>query len=244
MPALRVIGPGRAGQSLMRALERADWTVEPPLRRGDDVAGAASGVDVLVVATPDSAIAGVARAVAPVPTTAVVHLAGSLGLDVLVPHPRRGAVHPLAALPDADVGATRLVGGWFAIAGDRMAGEIVAALGGRSFVIADDDRAAYHAAACIAGNHLVALLGQVERVARSVGVPFEALVELSRGALENVAALGPAAALTGPVARGDWETVRRHVDALDPSERVAYTAMAQAAHRLVTVTPTEVSACR
>ncbi len=80
MPALRVIGPGRAGMSLAGALEGAGWRVEPPRRRGDSVVDAAAGVDLLVIATPDHAVAQVAAAVRPVPTTVVSHLAGSLGV--------------------------------------------------------------------------------------------------------------------------------------------------------------------
>jgi predicted short-subunit dehydrogenase-like oxidoreductase (DUF2520 family) len=106
-------------------------------------------------------------------------------------------------------------------------------LGGRWFTVADADRAAYHAGAAIASNHLVALLGQVERVAGAVGVPFEAYLDLARGSLENVAELGPAAALTGPVARGDWATVERHRAALDQGELEAYDALVAAARRLV-----------
>ena len=96
----------------------------------------------------------------------VVHLSGSLGLDVLAPHPRRAALHPLVPLPDPEVGAGRLAAGvTFAVAGDPVAGRDGRALGGRPVAVADADRAAYHAAACIAANHVVALLGQVERVA-------------------------------------------------------------------------------
>src|SRR5205807_8944264 len=137
-------------------------------------------VDLLVVATPDAAVESVAGAVDPVPTTLVAHLAGSLGPDVLVPHPRRAAIHPLVSLPDAGVGAARLRGAWFALAGDPAAAAVVEALGGRWRVVADEDRAAYHAAACIASNHLVALLGQVERVAAVAGMPLEAYLALVR----------------------------------------------------------------
>ncbi len=97
MPTLRVIGPGRAGRSLAFALERAGWGVDGLLGRRDKVTGAAAGVDLLVIATPDNAIAVVAASVEPVPTTVVVHLAGSLGLGALAPHRRRAAVHPLVA---------------------------------------------------------------------------------------------------------------------------------------------------
>lgn len=230
MPSLRIIGPGRAGQSLSRALAAAGWAVLPPLGRGDDLERAADGADLLVIATPDGAVAHVAGAVAPSGTTVVAHLAGSLGLDALAPHPRRAAIHPLRAIPTPD---TDLRGAWFAAAGDPLAWEVVAALEGRAVAVADDQRVLYHAAAVIASNHLVGLLGQVERVARAAGVPLAAYFDLVRGTVDNVARLGPAAALTGPVARGDWATVARHLAALDPLERPAYEALAAACARLV-----------
>ncbi|HYF45777.1 MAG TPA: hypothetical protein VD926_06165, partial [Acidimicrobiales bacterium] len=98
---LRLVGPGRAGGALALALHRAGWTVEAPLGREDDLAAAAEGVDLLVLAVPDPVIAEVAAAVDPVATTVVAHLAGALGLDVLAGHERRAALHPLVALPDA-----------------------------------------------------------------------------------------------------------------------------------------------
>ncbi len=204
--SVRVVGPGRAGSALGQALAAAGWSVREPRGRGDRLTDAAEGVDLLVLATPDSVIAEVAASVTVVPSTVVAHLAGAHGLDVLAPHPLRAAVHPLVAIPDAEVGARRLVGAWFAVAGDpaaaqTMAAAVVRSLDGRSFTVADGDRAAYHAAAVIASNHLVALLGQVERVAAVVGVPFDAYLDLVRASVENVAELGPAAALTGPVAR-------------------------------------------
>ena len=231
--SLRVIGPGRAGTSLARALAEAGWRVLPPLGRADDVRAAADAVDLLVIATPDGAIGEVAASVEPVERTVVAHLAGSVGLEVLAPHRRRAVIHPLVALPDADTGARGLrSGAWFAVTGDELALQVVRDLGGRSLPVADADRAAYHAAACIASNHLVALLGQAERVAASAGVPLDALLDLVRATVDNVATLGPAAALTGPVARRDWATVERHLAALEPSERPAYEAMAAAAGRL------------
>ncbi len=230
---MRIIGPGRAGGALAGALAQVGWEVEPPLARGDDPAAAAEGVDLLVIATPDPAVADVAARVQPVATTVVAHLAGALGLDVLAPHRRRAGVHPLVALPDPGTGAERLLAAaWFAVAGDPLAGQVVADLGGHAFTVADTDRTRYHAAAVIASNHLVALLGQVERVAPD-GVPIEAFLDLVRGTIDNVDRLGPAAALTGPVARGDWATVERHLAALPEDERPAYAALAEAAKRLV-----------
>ena len=102
----------------------------------------------------------------------------------------------------------------------------------RPFRVDAADRVRYHAAACVASNHLVALLGQVERLAAHAGVPFEAFLPLVTGTVENVDELGPAGALTGPVARGDDETVARHVDALPDDERDTYEALVREARRL------------
>lgn len=225
MPTIRIIGPGRAGRSLAAALGRVGWTVLPLLGRGDSPADAGRGADVLVLATPDDVIAELSAAVRPVGSTVVAHLAGSLGLGVLAPHARRAAFHPLVALPDPDVGARRLASGaTFAVAGDPMARTVVSALGGTAVEVADDARASYHAAACMAANHVVALLGQVERVARAAGVPLEAFLPLAASAVEDAGRLGPRRALTGPAARGDWDTLARHLDALDPQERSGYRA--------------------
>lgn len=233
MRTIRIVGPGRAGRSLGRALADAGWSPPSYMGRGDDLATAAAGVDIVVIATPDAAIDDVARAIEPQADTLVTHLAGSLGLGVVAHHPRHGALHPLVALPDEEAGARRLAdGAWFAVAGDPGVGEIVHALGGRAFTVADEDRAAYHAAAVIASNHLVALLGQAERVAASAGVPFAALLDLVRATVANVAELGPAGALTGPAARGDEATIARHLAALAPAERSAYEALAAEARRL------------
>ena len=214
---------------MTRALADAGWSVAPSLARGDDIRGAAAGVDLLLLTVPDPAVAGVAAAVEPVPGTVVAHVAGSLGLDVLAPHDRRAAIHPLVSIPSGD---TVLRGAWFAVAGDALAREVVADLRGRAVEVADDRRATYHAAACIASNHLVGLLGQVERVAAAAGVPLDAFLALARQSLDNVAALGPADALTGPVKRGDAATVERHRAALPADELAAYDAGVALCERL------------
>ncbi len=232
MRSVRIIGGGRAGGALAGALDGSSWDVVEVLGRGD-VGGAAEAVDLVVIATPDDAIADVARSVRPSVTTVVAHLAGSRGLDDLRPHPRRAAMHPLVALPDPERGAELLRSGvWFATAGDLLISELVAELGGQEFTIADEDRASYHAAAAIASNHLVAVLGQAERIGATAGLPFEALMALVRATVDNVAELGPAAALTGPAARGDDETVERHRAALAPDELAAYDALVAEARRL------------
>jgi predicted short-subunit dehydrogenase-like oxidoreductase (DUF2520 family) len=233
MYTIRIVGPGRAGTSLGTALSARGWSMTGYLGRHDDLTGAARGVDVLVLATPDDTIAEVAALVEPVPSTAVVHLSGSLGLDALAPHTRRGALHPLVPLPNAEVGAARLASGvTFAVAGTPEAGAMARSLGGRVVEVADADRAAYHAAACIAANHVVALLGQVERVAAEVGLSLESFLPLTRAALDDVERLGPSAALTGPARRGDWATLSRHLDALGADERPGYQAGAALATKL------------
>lgn len=225
MRTVRFIGAGRAGRSLSTALAAAGWDVVGLLGRHDDVTDAAVGVDALVIATPDDVVTEVAAVVRPEPETVVLHLSGSLGLDVLVPHGRRAALHPLVPLPNPTVGAERLAGGvTFAVAGDPMARQMAESLGGRTVEVADSDRAAYHAAACIAANHVVALLGQVERVATAVGLPLDAFLDLTRAAVDDVGRLGPRGALTGPAGRGDWATLARHLDALAQEERAAYNA--------------------
>lgn len=238
MNTLRVIGPGRAGSALALALGQTGWEVEPPLRRGDDFAHAAIGVDLLVIATPDSAVAEVAAAITPAPGTVVAHLAGSLGLDVLAHHHHTAALHPLVSIPRPDIGARRLrEGAWFGVAANgpgarRLVEGVVSDLNGQLVEVADEDRGAYHAAACIASNHLVALLAQAERVAATAGVPLEAFLDLVRGTLDNVELMGTNAALTGPVARGDEATLDRHRGVLDPSELEGYNAMVNLARRL------------
>jgi predicted short-subunit dehydrogenase-like oxidoreductase (DUF2520 family) len=231
--SVRFIGPGRAGLSLAHALGAVGYRPEGILGRGDDQRDAAHGVDVLVIATPDDAVAAVAAGVRPAEGCVVVHLAASLGLDALGPHARRASLHPLVPLPTPEIGARRLASGIaFAVAGDPAADEMARALGGHPFAVDDVDRAAYHAAACVAANHVVALLGQVQRIAESAGLDVSAFLDLSRAAIDDVARLGPAAALTGPAARGDWATLERHRRAIAADERPAYNAGVALANRL------------
>ncbi len=236
MIRVRIIGPGRAGMSLHRALARAHWPVEPVLARGDDLSGASREVDLLVIATPDYAVPQVAAALNPTDAVVVAHLSGALGLAPLAGHPRAAVLHPLIALPDAERGAERLIGAWFGLStdGDPLVENIVEELHGRIVRVAEGDWGRYHAAAVVASNHLVALLGQVQRIAASIDTPLEAYLDLARGALLDVVDLGPQAALTGPVRRGDLATVQRHLDALPESERAAYQVLAAEAARLCT----------
>jgi len=207
--------------------------VRSVLGRTDEVDSAAEGVDLLLLAVPDRAISDVASAVRPVRTTVVAHCSGAFGLEALGAHERVASLHPLLSLPDPVIGAERLrSGGYFAVGGDRLATELVVALGGLPLALPAQARAQYHAAACMASNHLVALLGQVERIADSVGLPLEAFLPLAQGALDDVCRLGPRAALTGPASRGDLATIERHRQSIDPAELAGYDAGVALACRL------------
>ncbi|MFM8302778.1 MAG: DUF2520 domain-containing protein [Actinomycetota bacterium] len=254
-PSFALAGPGRAGTSLALALAAAGWravgvngrTVESPSTRTAatrlgcaprEAAVLGRGAGLVVIATPDAAIDEVATGIAPglEPGALVLHCSGARGLDALDPIARRradvalGALHPLQTFAGVDPNA--LAGAWAAVAGPPAVVELAQALGLRPFVLADDRRGAYHAAAAVAANHVVALLGQVARLADAAGVPAEAFWPLVRTAVANVEARGAAGALTGPVARGDHATVAAHLVAIDPAEHDAYVAMARAAFEL------------
>ncbi len=228
-----IVGLGRAGSSLHQGLIALGWVCSQVYRRGDDVTDAAKDADVCIIATPDGAIAETATRIAP-GNAVVVHLSGALGLDVCAPH-RAGGLHPLVSLANEASGATQLGSCYYAVAGNEITTELAEALSGKYFVVADGDRARYHAAAAIASNHLVALLGQVERLADGLGIPFEVFAPLVSSSLDNVKDLGPQGALTGPAARGDLDTIRRHRDALiehHPDELAAYDCLVDLAQRL------------
>lgn len=210
----RIIGPGRAGGAFARALTEVGWELDRSYGRHGDVSTAAAGIGVLLICVPDQAVRTVAAAVAP-GDAVVIHVAGSLGLDVLAGHHRIGSIHPLMTLPDAERGSVRLLENChFAVAGDPMTTTIAEALGGRAFTVEDNQRALYHAAAAVASNHLIALMAQVERLAAAAAVPAEAYWPLMRASLENAAEATPGSALTGPAARADWDTLSRHRAAL------------------------------
>ncbi len=221
--------------SLHGALTGLGWECAAIYRRGEDVSEAALGVDVCVIATPDSAIAGAAAAIQP-GNAVVVHLSGATPLSALGDSNEVAALHPLQSLPNPHDGAVALRDCHYAVAGDPIAQEIAEALSGKWFAIADADRALYHCAAAVASNHSVALLGQVERLAESVGVPLEAFLPIVRASVENAFTDGPAAALTGPVARGDQATIDAHRAALSdahPGELEGYDAMVELARKLL-----------
>jgi predicted short-subunit dehydrogenase-like oxidoreductase (DUF2520 family) len=254
---LALVGPGRAGTTVAVALAARGWTPVAVAGRAPtaastlavaarlgaravEVADVGREADLVIIATPDAAIAdtGIALAGGLRRGALVVHLSGACPreeLDKLQgerPDVETGALHPLQSLPSVELGLERLPGSWCAVDGPPAVERLALTLGMRPFRVASGQRARYHAAATIASNHLVALLAQAVRVAEAAGVPPEALLPLVRASVDNVAALGAGDALTGPVARGDVDTVARHVDTLPADEREAYRVLAREALRL------------
>lgn len=227
--SFRVVGLGRAGRSLVEALVGTAWEYAGGYGRRDDPTDAAAGVDAVFVTVPDDAIAEVARTVKPT-SAVVIHLSGAKTLEVLEPHENRASVHPLVSLPDAETGAVRLrSGAAFAVAGHRLAWDLVATLGGRAIEVDERFRSLYHAGAAVAANHLCVLCAQVERIAEHSGVPVGLYWELMASTLDNVERVGALRALTGPAARGDSDTIEAHIRALaelGPGEVDLYRALA------------------
>ena len=220
-----IVGAGRCGLSLARATEAVGHDVV--VVHHDEVQHLPVA-DAVILCVPDSAIANVAADIAP--TSAVVmHVAGSRGLDVLHPHARVASLHPLMALPNPEVGSQRLREATFAVAGDPLATEIVVSLGGRPVALHDDSRVNYHAAACVAANHLVALMASVDEIARSVGLTVDDYLPLAMASLRDVATMGPRDALTGPASRGDLSTIDAHLHSIPEATRELYVAMAREA---------------
>jgi predicted short-subunit dehydrogenase-like oxidoreductase (DUF2520 family) len=225
---IRIIGRGRAGASLAGAL--AGRAMVESFGR-DYPIDIASGADLVVLAVPDHELAHCAAGITP-GAAVLAHLSGATTLAALSPHRRVASLHPLVSMPDPIEGARRLRGAWMAVAGDPLINEVADLLDGRILRVDDSQRALYHATASIAANHLVALMGQVERLAALIGVPPRPFLDLAAGALASTIEAGAAAALTGPVSRGDWGTVRQHVAAIPAADRALYLALVNEAARL------------
>lgn len=150
-----------------------------------------------------------------------------------------GTLHPLSAIADGKVAMRALRGTAFGVEGDELgaatAGALVRAIGGAPLPLEGTQMAAYHAAAAIASNYVVAAIDAAAAVLATAGVAPEqaagALVPLAEGALRNVAARGTTAGLTGPIRRGDVATVSRHLHTLHdrPELSAVYRALARRA---------------
>ena len=225
-----IVGAGRAGTSFATAL-REGSRHDVRLVHHHEL-GAPIDADLVVLCVRDDAIAETSRHVVVGATTVVAHVAGSRGLDVLKGHRRVGSIHPLVTMPDARIGAERLRGAVFAVAGDPLLVDVVDSLGGRVIDVPADRRVPYHATAVAAANHLVALMGHVEALASDCGLDLQDFLPLARQALDDVARVGPSRALTGPASRGDLDTIGAHLAAVAPEECATYAVLAERAQRL------------
>jgi predicted short-subunit dehydrogenase-like oxidoreductase (DUF2520 family) len=211
--SVNVIGRGRVGSAVAaRLLERGIVLRED--------------AELHLLCVPDTAIADVARDL--VPGQWVAHVSGATPLSALEPHTQRFGMHPLQTFTRAR-GPEQLDGAWAAVSGETdealaRGRELALTLGLRPFDLDDDARTLYHAGASIASNYLVTLHRVASRLFDAAGAPPEALVPLMTRTIEN------GFDLTGPIARGDWETVDAHVRAIHeeaPDLEPMYLALAE-----------------
>jgi predicted short-subunit dehydrogenase-like oxidoreductase (DUF2520 family) len=209
LDSIAIVGAGRLGTALAAALGAAGVDVRGPLGRGAE----AAGEDVVLLCVPDGEIERAAAAIEPRRAGFLVgHCSGATGLGPLAPH-EAFSLHPLMTVP-AGARPSVFAGAGCAVdatsdRGLEVAERLAALLGMRTTRVAAEDRAAYHAAASIASNFLVTLEGAAERLAATAGVDRALLAPLVRAAVEDWAERGAPDALTGPIARGDEETVAR-----------------------------------
>lgn len=244
------------GQGLGLALKRRGYKIALIARTPRDVAPplvlhhgsraeATAGAELILIATPDDAITAVAAELAAEGSVTrdqvVLHLSGLLDRTALLPLEESGAgcgsFHPLQSVADAATAAERLKGAYVGIEGDDRALTAAERLANTLRMIPvripAAAKPAYHAGAAFVANYTVALVGVAERLARAAGVPADIAARiylpLLGGAVANLTALGPAASLTGAVRRGDVRTIRAHLDALGPEDRILYRTVGRAA---------------
>jgi predicted short-subunit dehydrogenase-like oxidoreductase (DUF2520 family) len=200
-----------------------------------DVVKAASKAGIIFITTPDGAIRNVCDTIAAkgglTPGSLVVHMFGAQPLDILGTARSSGSyravIHPLQSVPGPAQGIHNLPGSYFRIEADpealEAARDLVKALGGVELVMpkwsSDKDSAAlYHAGAVTVSNHFVALIDQGLKFYQALGADkqeaLKALLPLIKGTLQNIELLGTTDALTGPIARGDVETIQGHLEAM------------------------------
>ncbi|HEX6287162.1 MAG TPA: Rossmann-like and DUF2520 domain-containing protein [Acidimicrobiia bacterium] len=228
---LVIVGPGRAGQSIAIASERSGHEVVGVLARtpgstpwpdlGWDIP--LPETDIVFIAVRDDDIAEVSEQIAPIVEHAgvVAHLSGFTPVLALHHLQERdiavGGFHPLVSLPDPQTGAGALAGGFVGIGGDPLAVDMLthfaSTLGMEHFRLDDEARPAYHAAAAAAANFVVASLALSGDLFDSAGIDPRVSRPLVERVVANVFDKGPAASLTGPIVRGDIETVIGHLTA-------------------------------
>ncbi len=265
---LAIVGAGRVGRALGRRLRELDWKIgvvvtrsEASARRAVRFIGAGKphgGLTrqvlvsrVILIATPDDAIAGIARELArmggeELRGKVVVHTSGAQDSRALAPVKACGAavgsMHPLQTF--SGVGVPMLEGKVFAVEGDvigvRVARQIARALGGSPVRIAAERKVLYHAAAALAAGHVLVLVETAAQLLVALGMKrseaVRALLPLTRQVVDNFQRVGPRAAWTGPLARGDYKTVEAHLRALRDSQEEtaqAYEALNRLAARVL-----------
>jgi len=245
-PTLCLIGAGRAGGSLARQWHAKSGFKTKALfsRSGNNtLASEISALnirtldqlpttDAVLIATPDSAISPLAQLLAELPDRdwhekVVFHLSGALPASCLKALADKGALiasaHPVRAFSNDHTCFKKT---WVGIEGDKKAQTILQnafnAIGGQCFCINSAQKIKYHAAAVIASNHMVALADAANTLWQDAGLEQHtstALFEsLALGVLDNLREQPPKQALTGPIARGDVDTVAKHVQALDADQ--------------------------
>jgi predicted short-subunit dehydrogenase-like oxidoreductase (DUF2520 family) len=202
-----IVGAGRLGHALAGALRDAGIDVEGPLGRGEQ-----PRAEVVLLTVPDSEIRAAAQSL-PLDAQLIGHCSGATTLDPL--GDREGfSLHPLMSVPTGG-GPELFIGAGAAIDGTtpralRAAETLARALRMNPAHVEPRDRVAYHAAAAMASNFLVALEGVAERLAATAGITRAQLAPLVLATARQWAEIGAEQALTGPIVRGDEEVVARH----------------------------------
>ena len=241
--AVGVVGVGRAGTALGRALSRAGHFViavsavsEDSVRRAQanfpgavivEPADVVRAADLVLLTVPDDAlpalVTGLVATGAPVAGRMLMHASGRYGIAVLEPAVQAGALplalHPVMTFTGREEDTDRLKGLRFGVTSPEVlrpaAEALVIEMGGEPVFIAESDRELYHAAIAFAANNITTLVAESSDLLRAAGVaePARLLGPLLAASLDNALRLGDAG-LTGPVARGDAGTVRAHTAAL------------------------------
>lgn len=247
-----IVGAGRVGSALGRLLHQKGWRIGPVITLSIRTARAAQrrigsgqpqvglsqavrAANVILIATPDRAIAPTAEALAQIANSKawhgkiILHTSGALGSDVLKPLALRGAeigsLHPLQTFSGRSVPS--FAASICAIEGTpealRMARRISRELGCIPVVLPSDRKAAYHAAAALSAGHVLAVVEAAVRILVKAGFSrrraVHALLPLTRQTLSNFERVGPRDAWTGPLSRGDFSVIEHHLEALRPFPR-------------------------
>jgi predicted short-subunit dehydrogenase-like oxidoreductase (DUF2520 family) len=245
-PRVLIIGPGRLGNGLGRALTVAKWSVLIAGRSAKADWGLALTDHTLVlIAVPDDVIGDVARTLAETgevtPAHTILHTSGALDRTALAPlHGKAGGLGsfaPVQTVADPATAADRLRGAYVIVEGDLRAvtagKQLAEVLQMKPLELSPQAKVAYHVGAVTVANLGVALQAVAERVAEAGGVPAadaaKIYLPLWRGMVANLEAMGAVQSLTGPLRRGDADTIRKHLTVLRGVEREVYLALAQEA---------------